>query len=172
MPFETGPRSCTTDVRLRGRKTADSKSNGRLSQRAWVTCNKRAPGSLFAASRFLSDPERFDVHSPKPRAPVCLPQCQALFHSCGHLKRARAEAMAQVAPMKRPSRRCAEIAQACATSAKKLPVTASRGITRPRKYAVERSQTHTGAPSRSASPASARPSTTPTAEPTAAISGM
>ena len=145
-----------------------------LTNRAGVTCNKRARGSLFALSLYHTWPAKKSTCARRrirAAAPVCLPQCQALF-TLGRapLKRARrrhgpsSTHEATLAPVRRDS---AGVRNQC--QKKITPRRPREGITRPRKYAV--TYEHTGAPSRSASPASARPSAaTPTTRTTAARS--
>ena len=161
-------------------KTARAQKRERMAgshNRAWVTCNKRARGSLFAASRLLLCRPNDSLTTPKGRRtslPSTVPGTVSLLRA--PLKRARrshgpsSTHEATLAPVRRDS---AGVRNRC--QKKNYPATASRGNNSPaqiRRRAIQK--TLTGAPSRSASPASARPSAaTPTTRTTAArSSGM
>ena len=135
-----------------------------LTNRAWVTCHSVPAAASFAFPVFVFGQQRFIVQSPTLQGR----RTSFAFHSARHcftlvpapLKRARrrhgpsSTHEATLAPVRRDR---AGVRNQC--KKKITPRRPREGITRPRKYAVARSQNPlTGAPSRSASPASARPS--------------
>jgi hypothetical protein len=112
-----------------------------LTIRAWVTCNKRALAACLqpvCSSRIQPNDSKCARRRLSAAAPVCLPQCQALFTLArAPLRRARrrhgpsSTHEATLAPVRRDS-------AGVRNSAKKkiIPRRPREGITRPRNYAV------------------------------------